>query len=406
MSRTPDLAIMLFDLSITGVVRNAVRIAAKAHEAGLATEIWVVQDRGPARAEVPDGIPVISFGKEIGDLYSRRQRKAASLASKDALIELLRQRRPKLALSAGNHFHVLASAAFGDAKPALQTRLIGRVSSALPRFSWITLPHSLRKRRRARMQLMAMDRLIAVSEEISKGLTGRLWIPDERITVIRNGIDTKRAEALAKEPLSHEWFADGGPPVLLGVGRVVPQKGFDVLLKAFAIARKGAPLRLVILGTGPAEHLAVLEELAESLGVSADVDFHGAVSNPYPYYRAASLFVLSSRWEGMSNALLEAMACGCPVVSTVTPGSSELLDYGRFGALVPADQPEVLAKAILARLDSPVRGKNLRQRAEAFDLGVTMDKYLALFAEELAKAARVKKVSRRQRGSPARSREG
>ena len=80
------------------------------------------------------------------------------------------------------------------------------------------------------MQLMAMDRLIAVSEEISKGLTGRLWIPDERITVIRNGIDTKRAEALAKEPLSHEWFADGGPPVLLGVGRVVPQKGFDVLL--------------------------------------------------------------------------------------------------------------------------------------------------------------------------------
>ena len=80
---------MLFDLSITGVVRNAVRIAAKAHEAGLATEIWVVQDRGPARADVPDGVPVISFGKDIGDLYSRRQRKAASLASKDALIELL-----------------------------------------------------------------------------------------------------------------------------------------------------------------------------------------------------------------------------------------------------------------------------------------------------------------------------
>ena len=343
---------MLFDLSITGVVRNAVRIAAKAHEAGLATEIWVVQDRGPAQADVPDGVPVISFGKDIGDLYSRRQRKAASLASKDALIELLKKRRPKIALSAGNHFHVLASAAFSDAEPALQTRLIGRVSSALPRFSWITLPHSLRKRRRARTQLMAMDRLIAVSEEIRKGLTGRLWIPDERITVIRNGIDTKRAEVLAKEPLSHEWFADGGPPILLGVGRVVPQKGFDVLLKAFAIARKKTPLRLVVLGTGPAEHLASLEALAENLGVTEDVDFHGAVSNPFPYYKAASLFVLSSRWEGMSNALLEAMACGCPVVSTVTPGSSELLEYGRFGALVPADQPEVLAKAILARLNS------------------------------------------------------
>jgi glycosyltransferase involved in cell wall biosynthesis len=388
MDRTPDLAIMLFDLSITGVVRNAVRIAAKAHEAGLATEIWVVQDRGPARVDVPDGVPIVSFGKDIGDLYSRRQRKAASLASMGALIELLRQRQPKLALSAGNHFHVLASAAFRDAEPGLQTRLIGRVSSALPRFSWITLPHSLRKRRRARKQLMAMDRLIAVSEEIRNGLTGRLWIPDDRITVIRNGIDTARAETLAKEPLSHEWFADGGPPVLLGVGRVVPQKGFDVLLKAFASARKKKPLRLVILGTGPAEHLVSLEALAESLGVTADVDFHGAVSNPYPYYKAASLFVLSSRWEGMSNALLEAMACGCPVVSTVTPGSSELLEYGRFGALVPADQPEVMAKAILAQLASAVRGKKLRQRAEEFDLGTTMDEYLALFAEELAKPPR------------------
>ena len=233
-----------------------------------------------------------------------------------------------------------------------------------------------------------MDRLIAVSEEIRNGLTGRLWIPDDRITVIRNGIDTARAETLAKEPLSHEWFADGGPPVLLGVGRVVPQKGFDVLLKAFASARKKKHLRLVILGTGPAEHLASLEALAESLGVTADVDFHGAVSNPYPYYKAASLFVLSSRWEGMSNALLEAMACGCPVVSTVTPGSSELLEYGRFGALVPADQPEVMAKAILAQLSSAVRGKKLRQRAEEFDLGATMDEYLALFAEELAKPLR------------------
>jgi hypothetical protein len=74
--------------------------------------------------------------------------------------------------------------------------------------------------------------------------------------------------------------------------------------------------------------------------------------------------------------------------------------------LVPADQPEVLGKAILARLDSPVRGKTLRQRAEAFDLGATMDKYLALFSDELAKAARVKKVRRRRRGSPDRSREG
>src|ERR671913_2462830 len=388
MDRTPDLAIMLFDLSITGVVRNAVRIAAKAHEVGLATEIWVVQDRGPARADVPDGVPIVSFGKDIGDLYSRRQRKAASLASMGALIDLLRQRQPKLALSAGNHFHVLASAAFRDAEPGLQTRLIGRVSSALPRFSWITLPHSLRKRRRARKQLMAMDRLIAVSEEIRNGLTGRLWIPEGRITVIRNGIDTARAEMLAKEPLSHEWFADGGPPVLLGVGRVVPQKGFDVLLKAFASARKKKHLRLVILGTGPAEHLASLEALAESLGVTADVDFHGAVSNPYPYYKAASLFVLSSRWEGMSNALLEAMACGCPVVSTVTPGSSELLEYGRFGALVPADQPEVMAKAILAQLSSAVRGKKLRQRAEEFDLGTTMEEYLAVFAEELAKPPR------------------
>src|SRR3546814_2435399 len=100
-----------------------------------------------------------------------------------------------------------------------------------------------------------------------------------------------------------------------------PQKDFPTLLKAFALLRQEHPAKLIILGDGAGKE--GLEALAETLGIRADVAFPGYVANPYAYFRHASLFVLSSAWEGLPNVLIEAMACGCPVVSTDCPSGPD-----------------------------------------------------------------------------------
>src|SRR3546814_17554310 len=123
-----------------------------------------------------------------------------------------------------------------------------------------------------------------------------------------------------------------------------PQKDFPTLLKAFALLRQEHPAKLIILGDGAGKE--GLEALAETLGIRADVAFPGYVANPYAYFRHASLFVLSSAWEGLPNVLIEAMASGCPVVSTDCPtGPSEILDGGPFGRLVAVGDYDALAKA-------------------------------------------------------------
>jgi len=155
--------------------------------------------------------------------------------------------------------------------------------------------------------------------------------------------------AKADAPVEHPWFQPNQPPVILGVGRHHFQKGFDTLLRAFARVRQQMPARLVILGEGPER--PNLERLAAELGVAADVDLPGFDPNPFRYMRWAGVFVLSSRYEGLPNVLIQALACGCPVVSTDCPsGPSEILDGGRYGALVPVDDVEAMAQAIVRAL--------------------------------------------------------
>ena len=115
------------------------------------------------------------------------------------------------------------------------------------------------------------------------------------------------------------------------------------------------------------------------LGVAADVALPGLVENPYAYMARAAVFVLSSAWEGLSGVLVEAMACGCPVVSTDCPGgSAETLAGGRYGPLVPVSDPSSLAAAIRLVLDSPRDAERLKLRASEFDVESSVERYLGL----------------------------
>lgn len=378
-----DLAILLFDLTPSGVANNAIRVAKAAHEAGIRTEIWLGQRQGALLANVPSEVRVRSFGEDIGASYSRDERKKAISRAKDGLAVLLRDVRPKVLLSAGNHAH---SAAVGAvAASGVQTRLIGRISNALPRFHWnpARLRGSIRKRLAARKRFGAMDRIICVSKELRHQLVSELLLNRENMAVIPNGVDMEAVARLAAEPVDHPWLADAVVPVVIGVGRLVPQKNFEVLLRAFAAARNVRPMRLILVGSGPEEER--LKRLARRLKITRHVDLPGHVPNPFPYLSKASLFVLPSRWEGMSNALLEALATGCPAIATHCPGSTELLDHGTWGHLVAVDNVPALTGTILATLDNPPARDHQVARAAQYELGTAMQRYVEIFREEMAK---------------------
>jgi glycosyltransferase involved in cell wall biosynthesis len=147
------------------------------------------------------------------------------------------------------------------------------------------------------------------------------------------------------------------------------------MLRAFAHLRAEHDIRLVILGEG--RERPSLETLIGELGVAKDVRLLGFQKNPYSYMAHAAAFVLSSAWEGLPNVLIEALACGCPIVSTDCPsGPSELLDQGRYGRLVPVGNPVALAEGILATLDAPRNADRLRKRAAMFSLETVAEEYL------------------------------
>ena len=221
----------------------------------------------------------------------------------------------------------------------------------------------------------AADLVYACSNGVAGDLAGRTGLPPDRIETIYNPVGTDALRARAVESISHPWYEEGEPPVGLGVGRLVPQKDFSTLIRAFAEVRAQTPARLVILGEG--RERRQLQALARQLDVSADVDLAGLVANPSAHMARAGVFVLSSAYEGLPTVLIEAMHAGCPVVSTDCPsGPSEILEGGRYGSLVPVGEPSALADAIVRTLKAPRESDRLRARAEAFNVGAALDRIL------------------------------
>jgi glycosyltransferase involved in cell wall biosynthesis len=170
----------------------------------------------------------------------------------------------------------------------------------------------------------------------------------------------------------------------MGLGRLEPQKDLATLVRAFARVRRDRPARLLIVGAAdkPADtpgRTATLRALATEQGVADDLDLPGWTDNPFAWLSRAAVFVLSSRHEGFGNVLVEALACGCPVVSTDCPsGPAEILESGRYGRLVPVGDDVAMAEAIGATLDTPPDRVPLRERAGAFTARRGVARYEAL----------------------------
>jgi glycosyltransferase involved in cell wall biosynthesis len=219
------------------------------------------------------------------------------------------------------------------------------------------------------------DSIVAVSAGVAERLRRMPGVRADQVSVVYNPAYSPRIREMAAAPAPHPWLEDSEVPVIIGSGRLEEQKDFGTLLRAFAELRMKREARLVILGQGSQD--IALRRLARHLGVSEHVAFPGFVTNPWAYVGRARVFALSSLHEGLGNVLIEAMACGTPVVSTDCPsGPSEIMEAGRYGPLIPTADPSALAAAIGEALDRPVSRDILQSRARFFSIEAAAAGYL------------------------------
>ena len=355
------LALFLPTLDDGGAERVMLQLAASFSARGRAVDLVVGVPGGPLDAQVPAGPRVVSLGA------------ARTILALPALIRYLRRERPAALLSTLEHANVLAVGAGALARAGVPV-VLREANVLLPRGELGRRARLLRALMR-RAYRMAR-RIIAVSRSVATSLTEELALDAERIRTIYNPIVTAALHEKATAPLDDPWFAPGAPPVVLGVGRLATQKDFATLIRAFAQVRAGRAARLVILGEGPERRS--LEELIRQLGMAGDVKLPGYDHNPFRYMSRASVFALSSLYEGLPGALIQAMACGCRVIGTDGPGGArEVLEGGAAGPLVPPGDPAALARGISALLDQaradPVR---VLHHVDRFSEQAAVDAYL------------------------------
>jgi glycosyltransferase involved in cell wall biosynthesis len=358
------LALFLPALDDGGAERVMLQLAASFSARGRAVDLVVAVPGGPLDAQVPPGARVVSLGA------------SRTILALPALIRYLRRERPGALLSTLEHANVLAIGAGAFARAGVPI-VLREANVLLPR-------PELGRRARLLRGLMrrayrAADRIVAVSRSVARSLSEELGLDARCIRTIYNPIVTAALREKATAPLDDPWFSPGSPPVVLGVGRLAPQKDFPTLIRAFAQLRAERQARLVILGEGPERR--GLEALTRQLGVAADVKLPGYDHNPFRYMSRASVFALSSIYEGLPGALIQAMACGCRVISTDGPGGArEVLEDGEdgtLGPLVPPRDPGALARGISALLEEARTGPpRVPHRVDRFSEKAAVDAYL------------------------------
>lgn len=297
-----------------------------------------------------------------------------------ALVDYLRRERPETLLSALNYSNI--AALWARRLSGVNCRVVVSERNTLS----VRAANEGKRRYRVLPDLVRhfypwADQLIAVSEGVARDLERVMELPRGRVATTYNPVIKPELASLAAAAPPHLWF-DDEIPVVFGCGKLKAQKDFPTLLRAFARLRRERPLRLVIAGEGPERKRLI--SLATELGVERDVAFPGFVKNPYSAMARASVFVLSSAWEGLPNVLIEAMACGAPVVSTDCPsGPWEILEGGLHGPLVPVGDDLALAEATAKTLDAPPPALRLRSRAADYSIEHVALRYLAaMFPEE------------------------
>jgi glycosyltransferase involved in cell wall biosynthesis len=364
------IVILLDDFSATGVVNNATAIARELVQAGWEVHLLATRAEGAMRADVPAEAHVTALAGQIAGPRKSRMRRSVS-----ALRSSLRRIRPDVLFSAGNQGHLACMLAAGVV-PSCRT--IVRISNDPDRPLKEGLASPLKRwlrRRKYRLVAGHADRIGVVSEHLLDSPALASASLARRTVVIPNGVDVDAVRERGREQCHHPWMEDGGEPVVLAVGRLVEQKNFGALVEAVAIARRVRPMRLLIVGEGPEREQLLAQAIR--LGIGGDVAISDPVANPVACMARAAAFALPSWREGSSNVLLEAIACGTPVVASRSAGNAaEVLGDGRFGLLFNPSNPTELAQALLQQVG--LNAVRPGRRAEDFSRAAALSRYVEL----------------------------
>ena len=361
----PDVALFIGTLGGGGAERVMVDIGRGLARRGVSVDLVVIRAEGPYLDMVPEEVRLV-------DLKSRRV-----VTCLVKLVRYLRRERPRTLLATLETAVLVALMA--KVSLARSVRLVVRQAIA---FSAHYAHAGFKDRFIMRMVKLLMplaDAVVANSRGSAEDLGGSVPRVAGRIQVVPNPVVTPGLGEQAAEPVEHPWFGDTDVPVILSVGRLAPAKDHATLLTAFALVVGSQPARLVVLGEGPER--GNLERLAEELRISEHVDLPGFRVNPFAYMSKAKLMVHSSKYEGSPNVLVQAMACGTPVVSTdCDHGPREILEGGKWGRLVPVGNAEALAEAMIETLRDPTEPGLLVSRASVYSADAAVDQYMEVLS--------------------------
>jgi len=222
------------------------------------------------------------------------------------------------------------------------------------------------------------DRIITLTEGAHRDLVENFSVPGRMIAVMRTNavVPPAMVKRLAV------WDGESGrePDLIVCVGRLSPEKDHRTLLRAMALLPAQRAWRLAIVGDGPER--GALEVFARDSGVADRTTFTGQVADPFAFMRRARLLVCSSVYEGLGNAIIEALACGTPVVSTDCPyGPAEILQHGRYGSLTPVGDAAAMAAAIEAALEEVPNRRSLRMRGDNYTATNAAERFLEITAD-------------------------
>ncbi len=349
-----------------GAERMMINLAKGLSDNGQQVTIYVVNKTGAYIDIIPHNIKVVSLHAQYG---------VKSVIPK--IRQLLKANILDAFISTQEHINTAVAIASIGLKKKNRPALIFRESSTPSQRG-----HGLFLRFIYYFMYKSADKFVTVSEAARKDSIRYYGFSADDVVTIYNPVVDTAIVNLMDEDVDDLWFNNTEEhPVIVSMGRIIPLKRFEDVVEALYRLRKKIPARLIIFGQvrPDTKYWAMLTSKISRLGLADAVKFPGFAKNPFKYFKNASLFVSSSEFEGLPGALIQAMACGCPVVSTDCPsGPREILRDGKYGPLVEVGNQQALTDAMEQTLLNPINGNILKKRAQFFSVENATQNYFKL----------------------------
>ena len=334
MAARRKVCFVLPSLNGGGAERAAVQILNGLDPDRWARSMFLFAREGPYLAEVDPAIAIAS-----ADTASRWGRWRA-------LRSFIARERPEIVMAFLSFFSALSAtrAANTGAKVVfnLQTPMSEFLADA--DYQWRRRWHKAAFTSVARAGYAAADMIVATSKGVARDLTSGFGVSPDQIEVLPNPVDLDRVRAAISEPIDAGVLPPGDSPLIVAAGRLAEAKNYPLMIEAFAAVRQRIPARLCILGQGELE--GALRQLIAARGLGESVSLAGFQANPWKFIARADAFLLTSHYEGFGNVLIEAMACGVPVVATASAGTRDIIRHQVDGLLVELHTADQVAAAL------------------------------------------------------------